>query len=99
MPLPQSRKMERNEEEKPRRIVGVAVAAGAVAVAAGAFFFMLSRIGDDGAEVQDQTAGRTMKGPGTGGERISRAKFKADTKKFFKTSRSKGPKAAVDAFK
>ncbi|CAO2144727.1 unnamed protein product [Urochloa humidicola] len=94
--------MERNEKEKSeepwagRRILGV-VAAGAVAVAAGAFF-MLSRMGE-GAE-QEQTEGRTMKGPDTGGERISRDKFEADPKNYLRTNnRQKGPKAAVEAFK
>ncbi|CAO2142354.1 unnamed protein product [Urochloa humidicola] len=91
--------MERNEKEKSegpwagRRILGVA-AAGAVAVAAGAFF-MLSRMGEE----QEQTEGRTMKGPDTGGERISRDKFEADPKNYFRTNRQKGPKAAVEAFK
>ncbi|CAO2146642.1 unnamed protein product [Urochloa humidicola] len=93
--------MERNEKEKSkepwagRRILGVA-AAGAVAVAAGAFF-MLSRMGE-GVD-QEQTEGRKMKGPDTGGETISRDKFEADPKNYFKTSRQKGPKAAVEAFK
>ncbi|CAL4979880.1 unnamed protein product [Urochloa decumbens] len=87
---------ERSEEPwSGRRILGVAVA-GAVAVAAGAFF-MLSSIGE-GAE-QEQTEGRTMKGPDTGGERISRDKFEADPKNYLKTNRQKGPRAAVDAFK
>ncbi|TKW01711.1 hypothetical protein SEVIR_8G196766v4 [Setaria viridis] len=93
--------MERNQKEKSeepwvgRRILGVAFA-GVVAVAAGAFV-MLSRNGD-GAE-QEQTAGRTMKGPDTSGERISRDKFEEDPKTYFKTCRQKGPKAAVDDFK
>jgi hypothetical protein len=40
-----------------------------------------------------------MKGPDTGGEKISRDKFEADPKNYFQTRRQKGPKAAVDAFK
>ncbi|CAO2149690.1 unnamed protein product [Urochloa humidicola] len=93
--------MERNEKEKSeepwagRRILGVA-AAGTVAVAAGAIF-MLSRMGE--AADQDHAEGRMMKGPDTGGERISRDKFEADPKNYFKTNRQKGPKAAVEAFK
>ncbi|CAN6372967.1 unnamed protein product [Urochloa humidicola] len=93
--------MERNEKEKSEepwagsRILGVA-AAGAVAVAAGAIF-MLSRMGE--AADQDHAEGRMMKGPDTGGERISRDKFEADPKNYFKTNRQKGPKAAVEAFK
>ncbi|KAK3140904.1 hypothetical protein QOZ80_5AG0407550 [Eleusine coracana subsp. coracana] len=93
--------MERNKKEKSKSGSAAAwvVAAGAVAVTVGAAgFFMLSRIGDGAAE-QDQTTGRTMKAPDTGGERISRDKFEADPKNYFKTSRIKGPKAAVDAFK
>ncbi|CAL4983385.1 unnamed protein product [Urochloa decumbens] len=92
--------MERNEKKKSKKpwvgpcILAVATAS-AVAVAAGAFF-MLSRIGEGD---QEQTEGRTMKGPDTGGERISRGKFEADPKNYFRTNRLKGPKAAVEAFK
>ena len=104
--------MERNGKEKSEeepwngcRILGAT--AGAVAVAAGAFF-VLSRIGDSTG--QDQMAAaddddpsarprRTMKGPGTGSESISRDRFEADPKAFFKTGRQKGTMAAVDAFK
>ncbi|CAN6381757.1 unnamed protein product [Urochloa humidicola] len=93
--------MERNEKEKSeepwagRRILGIA-AAGAVAVAASAYF-MLSR-GGDNAE-QEQPEGRRMKGPDTGGESISRDKFETDPKNYFRTNRQKGSRAAVDAFK
>ncbi|CAN6363397.1 unnamed protein product [Urochloa humidicola] len=89
--------MERNEKEKSeepwagRRILGIA-AAGAVAVAASAYF-MLSR-GGDNAE-QEQPEGRRMKG----GESISRDKFETDPKNYFRTNRQKGSRAAVDAFK
>jgi len=103
--------MERNGKEKSeeepwtgRRILA---AAGAVAVAAGAFF-VLSRNGDSAG--RDETAaaddddpparpGRMMKGPGTGGQIISRDRFNADAQTFFSTGRQKGTTAAVDAFK
>ncbi|CAN6372957.1 unnamed protein product [Urochloa humidicola] len=89
--------MERNEKKKSKKPwVGPCILAVATAVTAGAFF-MLSRIGE-GADMEP-TEGRTMKGPDTGGERISRDKFEADPKNYFRTNRLKGPKAAVEAFK
>lgn len=103
--------MERNEKEKSseepsvgRRILGVA-AAGAVAVAAGAFF-LLSAVGDNSADkdhaAEDTLAPpqsrKTMKAPGSGGENIFRDRFEDDPKNYFKTRRQKGPKAAVDDF-
>lgn len=99
------RKIEEEKTEEPwagRRFLGVA-AAGAVAVAAGAFF-VLSRLGDSTEEnqtVDDPPArpGRTMKGPGTGGERINRHNFEEAPADFFRKSRRNGTKAAVDAFK
>nr|CAB3491994.1 unnamed protein product [Digitaria exilis] len=101
--------MERkNEEEKTEdpwvghRFLGVAAAGAAVAIAAG--FFMMSQL-RDGPE-EDQRAddpparpGRTMKGPGTGGERINRDNFEAAPADFFRKSRRNGTKSAVDAFK
>nr|CAB3480291.1 unnamed protein product [Digitaria exilis] len=75
--------MERkNEEEKTkkpwvgRRFLGVAAAAGAVAVAVGAFF-VLSRLGDSAEEDQtaDDPPAPTLKGPGAGGKMINRNNF------------------------
>lgn len=93
--------MERNEKEKSeepwtgRSILGMA-AAGAATVASA--FFLMSRF-RGGAEQEQEEKGWTMKGPDTGGEKISRDKFEADPKNYFQTRRQKGPKAAVDAFK
>ncbi|KAG0530592.1 hypothetical protein BDA96_05G199800 [Sorghum bicolor] len=101
------KKQQKEKSEEPwvgRRILGVA-AAGAVAVAAGAFF-LLSSVGDSSADkgdqAEDDTAARpmrkTMKGPGSGGELISRDKFNEDAANYFRTGRQKGSKAAVDEF-
>jgi hypothetical protein len=98
---------EKEKSKKPwvgRLILGVA-AAGAVAVAAGAFL-LLSSVGDSSADKDDEQAAddttarprKTMKGPGSGGEHISRDKFEEDTANYFRTGRQKGPKAAVDEF-
>jgi len=100
-------KKEKEKSEEPwvgRRILRVA-AAGAVAVAAGAFL-LLSSVGDSSADKDDEQAAddttarprKTMKGPGSGGEHISRDKFEKDTANYFRTGRQKGPKAAVDEF-
>ena len=104
------KKQEKEKSKEPwvgRRILGVA-AAGAVAVAAVAAgaFFLLSSVGDSSADKDDQeeddTAARpmrkTMKGPGSGGELISRDKFNEDAANYFRTGRQKGSKAAVDEF-
>jgi hypothetical protein len=101
--------MEKKEKEKRKKswvgrlILGVA-AAGAVAVAAGAFL-VLSSVGDSSTDMDDQAADdttarprKTMKGPGSGGEHISREKFEKDAANYFRTGRQKGSKAAVDDF-
>ncbi|CAD6253177.1 unnamed protein product [Miscanthus lutarioriparius] len=90
-------KKEKEKSEEPwvgRRILGVAAA-----VAAGAFL-LLSSVGDDEQAADDTTARprKTMKGPGSGGEHISRDKFNKDAANYFRTGRQKGPKAAVDEF-
>ncbi|CAD6253179.1 unnamed protein product [Miscanthus lutarioriparius] len=99
--LSEMEKKEKEKSEEPwvgRRILGIA-AAGAVAVAAGAFL-LLSSVGDDEQAADDTTARprKTMKGPGSGGEHISRDKFEKDAANYFRTGRQKGPKAAVDEF-
>ncbi|KAJ1256191.1 hypothetical protein BS78_K068800 [Paspalum vaginatum] len=89
--------MERNDEKEKsgepwtgRRVLGVA-AAGAVAVAASAFF-LLSAIGDSSSRDQQEQA------PGSGGKSISRDRFVEDPTNYFKIQREKGPTAAVDRF-
>ncbi|WVZ50545.1 hypothetical protein U9M48_001787 [Paspalum notatum var. saurae] len=95
--------MGRKDGKEPwtgRRILGIA--AGAVAVAAGAgAFFLLSAIGDSSSSDQQEQVEadddppapprRTMKAPGSGGKRIFRDEFEENPKLYFTTLHGKGP--------